>query len=496
VGIVYIFNLIVGTGALTLPKAMASAGWLVSLILLCFLGFMSYITTTFMVESLSIANACIRQTKKENLSEVSASLLLRRTDSSAAAVLLMDSMATTDTDSDPIEPPLQPSEHTSLINSTRKLHLTSSLSLVFSITRAVEMGQMADMFFNKIGRILFYLCIIIYLYGDLAIYAAAVPKSMRDIVGNMSCAVNQSNPPHDSDICWGSTITRKNVYQIFVAIFTVVLGPFTFFSVQKTKYLQIVTTLFRWSAFISMITLAIIHISSTGGGEGHPPVGSIGGIPNLFGVSVYSFMCQHSLPSLVTPIRNKKRLSVLLGADYILILLFYMLLGMTAIYCFKGGAIKDIYTLNFQDSCAVTNILFLRYFLGLFPVFTLSSNFPIIAVTLRNNLKALFKPSNSFFVNRLFFPTLAIVPPIIVAFITNDLTTLVGVTGSYAGAGVQYVIPAFLVMIARREATRYHGIAVVNKNRHRSPFSRRLWVLVVIVWAIVCLIFVTVNHIM
>uniref|UniRef100_H2Z3V5 Amino acid transporter transmembrane domain-containing protein n=1 Tax=Ciona savignyi TaxID=51511 RepID=H2Z3V5_CIOSA len=421
VGIVYIFNLIVGTGALTLPKAMASAGWLVSLILLCFLGFMSYITTTFMVESLSIANACIRQTKKENLSE--------------------DSMATTDTDSDPIEPPLQPSEHTSLINSTR-----NTATRVFSITRAVEMGQMADMFFNKIGRILFYLCIIIYLYGDLAIYAAAVPKSMRDIVcGNMSCAVNQN---------------------------------------------------LTFPAFISMITLAIIHISSTGGGEGHPPVGSIGGIPNLFGVSVYSFMCQHSLPSLVTPIRNKKRLSVLLGADYILILLFYMLLGMTAIYCFKGGAIKDIYTLNFQDSCAVTNILFLRYFLGLFPVFTLSSNFPIIAVTLRNNLKALFKPSNSFFVNRLFFPTLAIVPPIIVAFITNDLTTLVGVTGSYAGAGVQYVIPAFLVMIARREATRYHGIAVVNKNRHRSPFSRRLWVLVVIVWAIVCLIFVTVNHIM
>jgi len=34
VGIVYVFNLIVGTGALTLPKAMASAGWLISIILL------------------------------------------------------------------------------------------------------------------------------------------------------------------------------------------------------------------------------------------------------------------------------------------------------------------------------------------------------------------------------------------------------------------------------------------------------------------------------
>lgn len=40
VGLVYMFNLIVGTGALTMPKAFATAGWLVSLVLLVFLGFM------------------------------------------------------------------------------------------------------------------------------------------------------------------------------------------------------------------------------------------------------------------------------------------------------------------------------------------------------------------------------------------------------------------------------------------------------------------------
>ena len=32
----------------------------------------------------------------------------------------------------------------------------------------------------------------------------------------------------------------------------------------------------------------------------------------------------------------------------------------------------------------------IHYFLSLFPVFTLSTNFPIIAITLRNNLKGLF----------------------------------------------------------------------------------------------------------
>jgi len=68
-GIVYVFNLIVGTGALALPNAIGHAGWLVSLILLFLLGFLSYVTTTFVIESLSIANACYhyRRDKKEDL---------------------------------------------------------------------------------------------------------------------------------------------------------------------------------------------------------------------------------------------------------------------------------------------------------------------------------------------------------------------------------------------------------------------------------------------
>ncbi|XP_059527094.1 transmembrane protein 104 isoform X3 [Myotis daubentonii] len=66
VGLVYMFNLIVGTGALTMPKAFASAGWLVSLLLLLFLGFMSFVTTTFVVEAMAAANAQLRWKRMEN----------------------------------------------------------------------------------------------------------------------------------------------------------------------------------------------------------------------------------------------------------------------------------------------------------------------------------------------------------------------------------------------------------------------------------------------
>ena len=41
------------------------------------------------------------------------------------------------------------------------------------------MGYMAEQFFSPLGIKLFYFCIVVYLYGDLCIYAVAVPKSLQ-----------------------------------------------------------------------------------------------------------------------------------------------------------------------------------------------------------------------------------------------------------------------------------------------------------------------------
>ena len=66
----------------------------------------------------------------------------------------------------------------------------------------------------------------------------------------------------------------------------------------------------------------------------------------------------------------------------------------------------------------------------------------------------------SWFTRHLIFPLLALVPPIAVAFVTNSLEFLVGITGSYAGAGIQYVVPALLVYNGRKVSTAAIGIGV------------------------------------
>lgn len=93
-----------------------------------------------------------------------------------------------------------------------------------------------------------------------------------------------------------------------------------------------------------MFVLATIRLANIAPAQ--PPTSDIGGLPNLFGVCVYSFMCHHSLPGLVTPISNKKRLYSLILGDYTLILAFYFLLAYTGIFAFQE--INDLYTLNFQ----------------------------------------------------------------------------------------------------------------------------------------------------
>ena len=54
---VYILNLIVGVGAIAMPKAFAMAGWLLGLVLLIVLALLSYMTSTYVIEAMATANA-------------------------------------------------------------------------------------------------------------------------------------------------------------------------------------------------------------------------------------------------------------------------------------------------------------------------------------------------------------------------------------------------------------------------------------------------------
>lgn len=380
---------------------------------------------------------------------------------------------------------------------------TRQADRLFAIKQKYEMGEMAGLFFNKIGQFLFYLAMILYLYGDLAIYDAAVPKSLRDT----TCTFTHDNASQnltESDPCWNSvSLNRMNAYRIYVVVFNLLIGPLVFYNLQKTKFLQLATTLMRWLAFITMIALAIkkMHENSSESHVIKPAIFNIKGLPNFFGVCIYAFMCHHSLPSIITPIRNKEKFKHIIVADYLCIMIFYLLLSYTGIFAF-GDKLEDFYTLNFLPEKGQS--LFLKiidYYLSLFPVFTISASFPIIGITLRNNLKSLYyfikkienPPAEPTRFITLGLPLITLIPPLIISLITHDLQLLVGITGSYAGVAIQYIIPSCLVYFGRRVAIRHFRRNY--KHSYASPFKNKYWVFFVLLWANISVIFVTVNHI-
>ena len=248
-----------------------------------------------------------------------------------------------------------------------------------------------------------------------------------------------------------------------------------------------------------MIVLAIIDIASGRRANPRPPAARFEGFPVLFGVSIYSFMCQHSLPGMITPMKSKKGVFWMTLGDYVLILFIYLLLAYTGAFRFTN--LEDIYTLNFFDSSAAhaTLRVVLGYYLALFPVFTLSTNFPIISITLRENLKALFRSllkkwqgdqEFHFLINRIGFPVLALIPAILIAFATTNVEALVSVTGSFPGVGVQYVIPVTLAIAAKyviqKEFKTY-------SNQHRSPFSHLVFFIFVGIWTILSVLLIIID---
>uniref|UniRef100_A0A7I4Z1F8 Aa_trans domain-containing protein n=1 Tax=Haemonchus contortus TaxID=6289 RepID=A0A7I4Z1F8_HAECO len=284
-GFLYVFNLIVGTGALALPKAFQTAGYVLSIIVLLVSCLVSYIAATFVIEALSVANAVNARKCKEQAKQQS-----RQFDDVVVS------------ESDPS---------------------------LFEIVQKVEVGHMTSMFLGRSGVIFSYLALSIYLFGDLAIYSTTVPKSLMNVI----CAPINTSSVMPTDPCregWPEFFHRFTVYRLCVVLFVTICTPMVIIGVAKTKYLQLATSFSRWSAFILMIALATAQMVSSGAAVTPTPV-NIHGFGSLFGTAVYAFMCHHSIPALITPMRSKTGLFFKLSGIYLLVLAFYFTLSITAL---------------------------------------------------------------------------------------------------------------------------------------------------------------------
>lgn len=364
------------------------------------------------------------------------------------------------------------------------------------------MGEMAKLFFNSAGAMAFFVCIAVYLFGDMSIYSAVVSSTIRDVM----CDKNFTNGTEGNSTaqllmpCWaGYEITRFNAYRICQVCFTLCMAPWIFFNLSKTKHLQFLTLSFRAIAFSIMIGIATYRIIFPEDPNDRPnPIKyNITTVPFLIGSLIYAFMSQHSLPSILVPIQQKHKIFKIITIDYILVTVLYLTLALTGIFAFKN--LEDLYTINFipKDGSQQSFIFkFVEYFLALFPVLTLTTTFPIVAITLRNNLQTLFieksqVEAQNFFVRRMLFPLMSIIPPFIITFNTENVESLVSFTGCFAGNFIQYGFPIALIYFARKTCQNVLGQGIIND--FRSPFQNSFWIILLLAWSCVSLVLVSMK---
>lgn len=423
---IFLFNLIVGVGPLNLPFAFEASGLLLGSILLTLLAFLAFVAVTFVVEAISSANAVKYIGGEERL--------------------LKEEM---EEEGNP-----------------------------FEIKKRIEITEMAEIFLGKGGSTFFLIAMAVYLYGDLSIYAIAVPKTLHHFSGD---------------------VFGKETYLVFVAIFAAFIVPFCFFSFTDTKYIQYGTMAARNSAFIMMIGCSLAYAvsppSSVDNYSRNVPLFHTSGIGSIFGTAVYSFMCHHSIPGIIGPLKDKSALTWIFALDYIVILLANLLLCVSALVAFGNAPnstcdsgsdqpcqIQDLFTLNFVSY----HVKAIGDFLVLFPVFTLTSSFPLIAITLRNNLKDLGIKK------RWIAAVCASFPPIIIAAATDNLGLVVSLTGSVGGVLIQFVVPAALVLASRKH---WENNPVAFQKMHESPFKHKGWLYLLFVFSLISMALSLMYHI-
>lgn len=253
------------------------------------------------------------------------------------------------------------------------------------------------------------------------------------------------------------------------------------------------------AAYALMLGICIAKLCMGNRANPSPPLANVSQIPALFGITTYIFKSQHCLPGVITPIKQKRGILLMISTTLIIILGFHLLMSYTAVFWLSYDELQELYTLNFfapyvsNDPISNKILAVFGYYIVVYPVFALTPIIPVESVIMRENLKALtrllFKSHwldsirFMFTVNRILLPTVAIVLPLAVSFSTTDVDLILSVTGGVFGVWIQYLVSTTLLFAGKYIITR--RLKIKYKNKYKSPFSHIFFLILLIIWTVV-----------
>lgn len=289
-------------------------------------------------------------------------------------------------------------------------------------------------------------------------------------------------------------------YYIVLLLFAIIVVPLALMNVGEQATMQLVMTVYRFSAFAVMFVTLVIGLaygsnpnvtapvanSTVNGTTPTPPLPdpnahaaytdllAWSGFAGVFSTAAVALNFHWVLPEIVQPLQPPSRQHVRgMAASALLVAAsFYLLFGLLGAVFF-GSNTYPLATLNWASytgrlggwggplSDRLLISYFVQFWVMLFPVLDMLSIFPMVGISLGNNLaqfapdafKDRFGPRSILIVSRL----LATVPPLIAAGALGKINHIFDISGLFAFF-LQIFFPAALQLLSRRLCARTWGI--------------------------------------
>jgi len=469
------FNILTATGPISIPYPFYKAGIALSIFFILLLCILSFLTVTYIAEVMAFENAKINDKERRE------------------AGLESSSQEELSDRSDEINPhhPINKKD-TSPLESNIPLLGRGSIEEpkgVFVLRHKVEYGQLTEELLPRYGHYLFLFALIAYAYGALCIKTVAAAESLTE---TLSYAIyeNKSALKHHMPF---------DPYGLMILAFALPTFFFSVKNVQDSKLLQAVIAVSRIATIICLLIGSMYALGEYGPvPDDDIRVFKFSAFPELFGNVIFAFMYHHSVPGILTPIRPSRKVYPMLFGATTLTAAVFILESMLAVFAFGGRqgncdhfpcAIQPLYNENYLA------IQGLNFIVNFYPVLNLAP-FPVVAITLRNNLMQLIIPDtathhmNNLTKTTFMFACLSCIPVYIVAFFVRNVQQMLAYTGGYSGMALMYIFPCWLIIVHRK---RLQSFNFTEANPFRSPISDRRLPYVLLVLSAIFVVILTYN---
>jgi len=381
----------------------------------------------------------------------------------------------------------------------------------FGIRTKFEVNQLCYIFLGYKGKLFYEACMFCYLLGTLWLYSAVAATSLTAYVPVVGLDVGEtcdSEENHFPENC-------QYAYYIWMAIVACFVVPTSCMDLTDQVILQVAMCLFRFLAMglICVTTIVAMARNPIEPSVTGPPYFAYTELFNFSGfgliltTSIFAQLIHYGVPGIVQPVRDKSKLVWIFSIGCTITMLMYLALGILCSMYF-GHDTKQLITLNwtgyngdFHSSSEGVHKEWWAYIISytviLFPVATTTTGFPLIAITLGNNIYAglpsKWTKNQTSRPIKILCRLIAAIPPIIGATFLREVSLLIELTG-LCGFFIGYVLPGLVQYMAVRVCVAKWGEAGL-RSPYTWHFSHNFYIFSIIVLVFLAFIYTVLEMI-